>query len=164
MGLHAKYLATSRASKANWTAHNRDRINAKRRERRLRQRSARLAKRHCLNCTALLSERLDWSAGRSNLYCRKCLTEHPDEVRRDRCRRYYNRKNNIKPKRAHKSFIDRLKQLPPIPMHEEPKQPTSKDPFRKEQFTLRYKDEGRTKTPIAMCVCGNRYLKTRRGQ
>lgn len=65
--------------------------NAKRRARRLKERKARLAGLHCLNCDVLLSERLE-GTGRSFKYCRMCLTEHQREVMRARCRAYYHRK------------------------------------------------------------------------
>jgi hypothetical protein len=86
---HARYLETGRASKARWSAANRESINAKRHERRLKQRMARLGSNKCLNCEILLVERLNWARGRSKLYCRKCLTEYREEVRRHRWRRCY---------------------------------------------------------------------------
>ena len=158
MGLHAKYLETSRASKASWAARNRDRINAKRRERRLKARAEKLSDKNCLNCEMMLTVRLNWSPGRSYLYCRKCLTEHREEVRRHRWRRYYNRKNGITPKRIRETFIVPLKSHPP--MNEEPTAPKTIS----KEFTIRVRVSKTTQTPISTCPCGNKYLKTRRGQ
>jgi hypothetical protein len=63
VSLHAKYLETSRASKAKWASKNRERINAKRKERHLKARAGRLEGKVCLNCEVLLVERLNWSPG-----------------------------------------------------------------------------------------------------
>jgi hypothetical protein len=163
VSLHKKYLETSRVSKARWAANNRDRINAKRRERRLKARRERLAGQRCPNCTVLLSERLDYSSGHCILYCRKCVTDYPDEVRRHRWRRYHYRKTGTeppKPKRESKSFIEAIKQIPVT--IEEPMTIIPPDPFK--GFTIKARVSDKTKTPILLCSCGNKYFKTRRGQ
>ena len=67
--------------------------NKKRQIKRLQERKTKLQGKHCLNCSILISERLI-DKGRSYLYCRKCLTEYKDEVRRNRWCRYYQRKRN----------------------------------------------------------------------
>ena len=72
-----------------WAKKNRDKINAARRKRRALKLLSKLEGKKCLNCEVLLSARLDWKPGRTYLYCRKCITEHPEEVNRDKCRRAY---------------------------------------------------------------------------
>jgi hypothetical protein len=163
--LHFKYPETSRASKARWSAQNRDRINARRRERRLKMRAVKLARKQCKNCTVLLVERLNWSPGRSYVYCRKCLTEHREEIRRHRWRRYYYRKNGIEPPKpktepiSTRSFIETLKDA----VIEEPMTVIPPDPFKAfNHKQIRVAEK--TRTPISICACGSKYLKTRRGQ
>jgi len=157
--LHGKYLQTSRASKANWAADNRHRINGRRRERRLLQRAARLKGKHCTNCEALLVERLDWSPGRSYLYGRKCLDENRVEARRHRWRRYYYRELGKAPApkaRACRSGPTKYDYL----FTDEPTmltQPQSKAP--KTRLLKRREHKGGL-----VCACGSRYLKTRSGQ
>jgi hypothetical protein len=160
MSLHAKYLETSRRSKANWAARNRERINARRRERRLKVRAARLADKHCLNCTAKLSERLDWSPGRSYLYCRKCLDENPAEVGRHRTRRYFYRKTGLIPKDK-ELFMTRKRHHPTkhLPIEETPEAKPKRVEPPKPIYIKR-----REKVAIVTCSCGNRYLPTRQGQ
>lgn len=69
-------------------ALTKDERNARRKQRRLEARKERIKDKHCLNCTILLAARLE-DAGRSYLYCRKCITDYKDEARRNRWRRYY---------------------------------------------------------------------------
>lgn len=83
--------------KDKWASKNRDRINAKRRARRLVGRKERLGDKTCIACEILLVERLEIDGGRTALYCRKCLTEYRAQTRRHRWRRYYYRKRGIKP-------------------------------------------------------------------
>jgi len=164
--LHAKYLETSRASKAKWASRNRERINAKRRERRLKTRAGRLKGKLCLNCEVLLVGRLNWSPGRTNLYCRKCLTENREEARRHRWRRYYYRKTGKEPTHKHRNKVARrpprlgpkkyeylLAEKPAVA----PKTKQAAPP--KPQFIKRSEKSG-----VLVCLCGNRYLKTRQDQ
>lgn len=44
--------------------------------------------RRCLLCTAIIGFSLR-DCGRAFKYCRHCITRHPDDVNRDKCRRYY---------------------------------------------------------------------------
>lgn len=75
-----------------WNKANRDKINAYKRAYRRRKLLQKLQDKHCLNCEVLLNQRLDWSKGRTYLYCRKCITEYPKEVNRHKCRRSYHKK------------------------------------------------------------------------
>lgn len=94
MSNHYKYLETSKRSKAAWAARNKERINAKRRERRKKATLQRLKGTKCLNCEIYITER-SLKPKRVRLYCEECVRYYPIEVRRHRWRRYYYRKKRV---------------------------------------------------------------------
>lgn len=75
--------------RSDWARRNRDRINRKRRERRARLRAARLeaAKQKCLLCEILMCRHSKKKT--HSKYCDDCIERRPQEVSRDKCRRYY---------------------------------------------------------------------------
>ncbi len=75
-------------TKENWRKLNRDRVNTKRRERRLQKRQEKLKDKRCLLCEFPFTSKFAGIMG-SRVYCEDCRERYPDGVRRDRWKRYW---------------------------------------------------------------------------
>lgn len=77
------YCKKCRESRERWRIDNRDHINAKRRELRLRKKAER-TEGHCRLCEI----RLKGNNHGTKVYCRDCVDRFPVEVGRNRCKTY----------------------------------------------------------------------------
>lgn len=70
-----------------WALRNRDYVNMKRRERRLRKRVGIMGEKRCLLCDILMVSTFG-GCRRNKLYCNSCLTNDYERVRKDTKKRH----------------------------------------------------------------------------
>lgn len=100
-----------RETKKNWAILNRLRINAKRRELRIRKKAKKMKGKVCLLCEIRMDYK-DYSYG-TRLYCKDCNQRYADKVRRHRWQRYYNKYHpkpqyNLKDRRFNPKRVEEM--------------------------------------------------------